>query len=406
MCSEAIAWMRKNQDRPFFLNYWCFSVHAPFDARADYIESARPRVDPGQAQRSPTYHAMVRSLDDAVGRLIHELDELQLADRTLVVFFSDNGGNMYNRIDGGIPPTSNAPLRGGKANIYEGGVRVPLMVRWPGRIPAHSRTDALFCSTDFYPTLLDLFGLPKPTGQPLDGLSQARTWLKAEPTRQEMFSHFPHYTPATGHRPATAMWEGRWKLIRWYCDEEDQSDRLELFDLKTDIGETHNLATSHPEVVARMNRAIDHYLERTQAVRPRPNPAYQQPPAVAPSSDEDLTEVDLIYKRVDGRDLEVVAVRPADWKPTDTRPAMVFFHGGAWVSGSPQQFLPFAQHLARRGMVTFSAQYRLLDPQTQTPPLVCVEDAKSVVRWIRSLSIALGVDPGRIGVGGGRARGG
>lgn len=127
MAKEAVAFMEKNKDKPFFVNYWMFSVHAPFDAKKELIEKYRGLVRPDNPQRSPTYAAMVESMDDAVGTLLDTLERLGIAKRTIVVFFSDNGGNMYNTIDE-TSPTSNAPLRGGKATVYEGGVRVPCVV--------------------------------------------------------------------------------------------------------------------------------------------------------------------------------------------------------------------------------------------------------------------------------------
>ena len=130
MAQEASAFIEKNQAVPFFLNYWMFSVHAPFDAKKFTIEDYRKNIDPEQAQRSPTYAAMVQSMDDAVGTLLNTLDRLKLTDTTIIVFYSDNGGNMYNEIDN-TTPTSNAPLRGGKATMYEGGTRVPCVISWP-----------------------------------------------------------------------------------------------------------------------------------------------------------------------------------------------------------------------------------------------------------------------------------
>ena len=163
MGDEAVAFIEKHKNEPFYLNYWQFSVHAPFDAKASLIEKHRKRIDPTDPQRSPTYAAMVESLDDNVGKILDTLDRLKLADRTIIVFYSDNGGNMYDEVDG-TTPTSNVPLRGGKATMYEGGVRVPCVVVWPGTVPGGSRCDAIIQSTDLYPTRARGIGTRTETG--------------------------------------------------------------------------------------------------------------------------------------------------------------------------------------------------------------------------------------------------
>ena len=142
MAKEAVTFMEQHRKRPFFLNYWLFSVHAPFDAKESLIEKYCQRVDLSDSQRSPTYAAMVESMDDAVGMLLDTLERLGIADRTIVIFFSDNGGNMYDEVDG-TTPTSNRPLRGGKATMFEGGVHVPCAVIWPGVVPGGTRSDAV-----------------------------------------------------------------------------------------------------------------------------------------------------------------------------------------------------------------------------------------------------------------------
>ena len=131
MATEAVAFLQQHRNQPFFLNYWMFSVHAPFDAKKNLIDKYRTKVDPRDPQRCPTYAAMVESMDDAVGTLLDAIDRLGLTERTIIVLASDNGGNMYNEVEG-ERPTSNSPLRGGKATMYEGGVRGPCVVVWPG----------------------------------------------------------------------------------------------------------------------------------------------------------------------------------------------------------------------------------------------------------------------------------
>ncbi|MGN6552465.1 MAG: sulfatase [Verrucomicrobiota bacterium] len=271
MADEAIAFMRTHRDHPFFLNYWAFSVHAPFTAKADLIEPYREKAKLTAPQSCPLYAAMVQSLDEAVGQLLDALDTLKLSDHTIVVFVSDNGGNMYNRV-GGVPPTSNAPLRGGKGTIYEGGTRVPCAVVWPGKIAPATRSEALFVTTDFFPTLLAMLDVNPPAGLQFDGVSQWPVLQGKAPVRHEVYSYYPHYTVATGNFPAVSVREGDWKLIRFFCNNADQTDRLELYNLKSDLGETRNLAQAEPEKARQLNALLDQYLRKTAAVIPRPNP--------------------------------------------------------------------------------------------------------------------------------------
>ena len=274
MAREAVAWMEKHKDGPFFLNYWMFSVHAPFDAKKALIEKYRGRVDPNDPQRSPTYAAMVESMDDAVGTLLDTLDRLKIADRTLIVFFSDNGGNMYNEVDG-TTPTSNAPLRGGKATVFEGGIRVPCLVAFPGMVAAGSKSDALVQSSDFYPTFLDVLGLKPPPGQIFDGISITPA-LRGQPlAREAIFTYFPHNPPVPDWLPPSVVaHRGDWKLIHIFHGGENGAHRWKLFNLREDISEKNDLTAQEPERVKAMDALIEKFLADTKAVVPVPNPDF------------------------------------------------------------------------------------------------------------------------------------
>lgn len=282
MADEATAFIEANKDKPFFLNYWAFSVHAPFDGKQALTKKYAGKADPKNPQRTPVYGAMVESLDDAVGQLLDTLDRLKLTEKTIVVFFSDNGGNMYSRVDG-IPPTSNVPLRGGKAMIYEGGVRVPCAVVWPGTIKPGSNSDALLVSTDWYPTLLEMLGIDKPAGYHIDGLSQVPALQGKDGSRESFVCFVPNYYPKPGTIPSTSIRRGPWKLIRFFGDGPKLTDRFELYNLDSDIGESKNFADSKPQLVEELNAAITTYLAETEAAVPVPNPAYR-PGAVAPAA--------------------------------------------------------------------------------------------------------------------------
>jgi len=284
MAREAVAFIKRHKDEPFFLNYWMFSVHAPFDAKESLVKKHRARVDPQDAQRSPTYAAMVESMDDAVGTLLDALDRLDLAGRTIVVFTSDNGGNMYNEVDG-TTPTSNRPLRGGKATMFEGGVRVPCVVIWPGVVSGRTQSDAAVESSDFYPTILEMLGLSPCEGRQFDGASIVPALNGRPIAREAIFTYFPHQTKVPDWLPpSVAVHQGDWKLIRIFHGGEDGAHRWKLFNLREDIGETNDVAASQPQRVKELDALIDRFLADAKAVVPVPNPAFD--PAAYRPEDE------------------------------------------------------------------------------------------------------------------------
>lgn len=284
MADEAVAWMEQNRERPFFLNYWMFSVHAPFDAKEALIEKYRSRVDPTDAQHSPTYAAMIESMDDAVGTLLDALDRLGIAEKTIVIFTSDNGGNMYNEIDG-TTPTSNRPLRGGKATMFEGGVRVPGVIVWPGVTAPGSRNGTPIQSEDYLPTLLEGLQFPGEEGRPeegrpeegviRDGISVLPALKGETMAERPLFRYFPH-DPAVPDwlPPSVSVSWGDWKLIRIFHGGEKGAHRHLLYDLAEDPGETTNLASTEPALVSELDGLIDEFLAETKAVVPIPNPAF------------------------------------------------------------------------------------------------------------------------------------
>lgn len=275
MAQEAVKWMKSVADKkPFYMNYWCFSVHAPFDAKEELIAGYRKKVKPGEPQSSPTYAAMVQSLDDAVGKLLDEVDRMGIADRTAIIFTSDNGGNMYNEIDG-TTPTCNAPLRGGKATMFEGGIRVPCVVVWPGVTRPGSRSEAVIQTTDFYPTILKGLGLPLPENYTIDGIDITPALRGEAFSRGPIFTYFPHCPPVPDWMPpAMAVHFGDWKLIRQFYQGEKGAHNYLLYNVKEDIGETNNLASAYPEKVQEMDRMMDEHLKDAGTVTPQPNPAF------------------------------------------------------------------------------------------------------------------------------------
>ncbi|MEO0413797.1 MAG: sulfatase-like hydrolase/transferase [Verrucomicrobiota bacterium] len=280
MGDEIVTFLNEHQDSdsPFFINYWQFSVHGPFNAKEEYIESYRDKVDPeNDEQHSPTYAAMVKSLDDNIGKVLDALDSTGLADNTLIFFYSDNGGNMYSDVEGTYP-TSNRPLRGGKGNNWDGGVRVPGIAVWPGKIEPGSESHQRITSTDFFPTFLDLLDLEKPKDQIFDGISIAPALKGEKLDRDYTFTYFPHSTKVPdSFSNNVAVYDEEWKLIRLLHGGKDREHEHWLFHLKSDIGETTNVADQHPEKVKELSAALDDFLDRTGATYPTPNPNYVPP---------------------------------------------------------------------------------------------------------------------------------
>ncbi len=306
MADEAGAFIRANKGRPFFVNFWLFSVHSPWNARADSIAHFSKKTDPANPQRNPLYAAMVKSMDAAVGRLLHHLEESGEADNTLVVFWSDNGGYAYppKKTDpegyAEIPATSNLPYRSGKASIYEGGTREPGLVVWPGRIKAGATADFLMQSTDLYPTLLTICGVSRKPGQRVDGVDQAAALMGGASPRTHVFCHFPHGTATQasamdGFYASSSLRRGGMKLIRFYARADDGSDEFELYDLANDPGERHNLAGERPEMVTELSNLLQSHLVDTDAVIPLLNSdrSTVAPPAARVAIDKPMAADDL-----------------------------------------------------------------------------------------------------------------
>ena len=286
MADEAVSWLRTlDKSKPFFLNFWQFSVHAPFDAKQSLKDHYRTKVDLTDAQHSITYAAMVHSMDDAIGRLLDALDALGLTENTIIIFTSDNGGNMYNGVSDTLPngeqyfapPTSNRPFRGGKATMYEGGVRVPTVISYPGITNPGTRTDALIQSTDFYPTLLHLAKIKLPENHTLDGIDITKT-LKGEPLKRTgIFTYFPHQPAVPDWLPTSiSVHSGDWKLIRLFHQGKDFTHQYLLYNLKWDISEHNNLAEAYPQKVKALDSLIEQHIKETKAIIPVPNPTFNK----------------------------------------------------------------------------------------------------------------------------------
>jgi arylsulfatase A len=273
LTEEALRLMDAAEGRPFFLNLWHYSVHTPTEAPQAEVEHFRGKLRPELRHQNATYAAMVKNLDANVGRLLRYLDEKNLAANTIVIFTSDNGGyTVPSRQLPNLPVTNNAPLKSGKGSLYEGGIRVPLIVRWPGHTAAGRVCDQAVTSTDLYRTIAEVAGTPPDLNdaQLQDGLSIAQI-LKNESARlgeRDLFWHYPHYYPTT--TPCTAIRQGSWKLIDYH-----ETDSRELYNLREDPGEEHDLASANPEKTATLYARLKRWREDVGAQMPTKNPLVQ-----------------------------------------------------------------------------------------------------------------------------------
>ncbi|MCY3022595.1 MAG: sulfatase, partial [Planctomycetota bacterium] len=268
---EACKFVEANRDKPFFLYLPHYCVHTPLQAKKDMIAAYKETVTPGLRHKNATYAAMIQSLDESVGRVAAKLEELKLTDRTIVIFTSDNGGLLSS--------TTNAPLRAGKGSSYEGGVRVPLIVKWPGVVQPGGLCEEPVISVDFHPTILDIVGARDDLkNKTFDGCSIAPVLrdAKARLDREAIFWHYPHYHPG-GATPYSAVRAREWKLVEFFED-----NRVELYNLKDDIGEKKDLAAAMPDKATELRKRLADWRQALSAQLPTPNPDYDPAPKPEP----------------------------------------------------------------------------------------------------------------------------
>jgi arylsulfatase A len=274
LTSKAIEFVKGHAEKPFFLNLWYYTVHTPIEPRKDKLEkySAKAKslgfdqsipeaIQEHQSlsksrQDNPSYAAMVESLDENVGRLMAELERLGLKEKTIVIFFSDNGGLSTG--NGPNMPTANLPLRAGKAWLYEGGIREPLIISYPPKIKAGVQITEPVVSTDIFPTVLGLAGLPLMPEQHVDGHDLGPLVVGHNPTldREAIYFHLPHYHHINTMGPSGAIRSGDYKLIEVF-----ETGKKELYNVREDIGETHDLAAEAPELVGKLSKMLDQWRQ-------------------------------------------------------------------------------------------------------------------------------------------------
>ena len=310
--AEAENFLEQHHDQPFFLYLPHNAVHTPLKAHAATVARFAPAAEKlgVGTQRNPVYAAMLSSLDEAVGRVLKKLDDLKLTDNTLVIFTSDNGG--LATLEGmPEPATINSPLRDGKGYLYEGGIRVPLLIKWPGQIKPAINTTAV-SSIDLLPTVTDLC-----LGQPAadsDGVSLTPILQHSgELATRDLFWHYPHYANQ-GSRPGAAVRSGNFKLIEFY-----ETGRRELFNVAQDLGESRNLAGDHPLLVEELAQKLDAWRKQVQAQMMTANSDYVPNPQGAdgtitlPASRAEVHGIMLRFEPLPHKNTLGYWVRPEDW---------------------------------------------------------------------------------------------
>ena len=283
LTDRAVDFIGRHKDAPFYLSLHHFGVHSPHEAKPELVAKFKGKA-PAGGHHDPTYAAMIASVDESVGRVVKALEDAGLAENTLVIFASDNGGvGGYAREGigkaGGI--TDNAPLRGGKGMLYEGGIRVPYVFRWAGKIPAGTTSAEPINSVDLYPTLLELAGGQAPSGATLDGVSYLGLLTgggKGTLDREALYWHFPGYLGAGPGRwrttPAGAIRAGDWKLVEFF-----ETGKVELYHLSEDPGEKSDLASAEPARTKELHDKLVAWRQRVHA--PLPGPHTPDPSATA-----------------------------------------------------------------------------------------------------------------------------
>lgn len=259
LTDEALRLIDASGDTPFFLNLWYHNPHTPMNGKPAAVQRFQRQIRAGMHHRNADYAAMIASLDENIGRILGRIDRNGRGRQTVVIFMSDNGG--YLQDGSGVRITDNHPLRSGKGSLYEGGIRVPLLIRWPGVTQSQSVCQEPVLCTDLFKTLCGAVGVDGSTG--VDGMDLRP--LLEKPTSQlergALFFHYPHYYSTT--HPVSAVRAGDWKLLHYYEDDRD-----ELYNLREDIGEAVDLAKVRPEQRQTLRRQLEDWLKEIGAQSP------------------------------------------------------------------------------------------------------------------------------------------
>lgn len=301
LTDRAVDFIGRHKDHPFFLYLTHFAVHTPIQAKPDYVAAWEKKPVKG-THWNPTYAAMIQSVDESVGRVMARLEELKLVENTVLIFSADNGGvGGYQRTE---PPsekkgfTDNSPLRGGKGTLYEGGLRVPFIVRWPGVVPPGTTSEQPAAHVDVYPTFLEIAGAKPKPGYTLDGFSFVSVWKnpQAPRNREPITWHFPGYLESYVHTrgwrstPVGAIHDGDFKLLEFF-----ENGRVELYNVRADLGETQDLAAKMPEKAKELQAKLAAWRTRVKAEMPTMKTEQQM------KADRDAAATNLPKKKKAGK---------------------------------------------------------------------------------------------------------
>lgn len=402
LAGRAVDFIRRGQkaDAPWFMYLAFNAVHTPMQATAAKLQQFASITDP--VRRS--HAAMVSSLDDAVGRVLAAVREAGVEERTLIFFLSDNGGPLPGHA--GANGALNTPLRGSKLEVWEGGVRVPMLAQWMGRLPAGRVVEGMVSSMDIAATALSAAGAEVKKDKRLDGFDLLPLMEgKAEARRHKAL--FFEYATQRAARVGNWKWVDA-PLRGGVSDGAGKKADFGsgLFDLQSDIAESRDLSTEQP---VRLEQLKNAYTRWSSAASLEAGKAANARQAAATVNGEPFNLVKLaekypptrqmVYKRVEGRELMLHVFQPEGFQPADQRPAFVIYHGGGWTGFDPSRFHALAHdYTVQHRAVSICVQYRLADrPLHGTAGIGrCVRDARSAIRYIRSHAAGLGIHPGRI----------
>lgn len=392
---EAAEFIKANKDQPFHLSLWFYSVHTPIKAPKEAV----------QRNGGNAYLAMLECMDNAVGKVLDTLDDAGVRDNTMIVFYSDNGGDK---------PAS--WLAEKKGSLLEGGLRVPMVVSWPGVITAGSQSAEPVTSMDFFPTFVHAAGgsteeISQLEGTDLMPLFQGEHKLD----RDYLFWHYPHNRKGVKYNMGSVVLSRDWKLYQGLGVVPDA-----LFNLDSDSMEQDNVLSQNPKIAKRLRGELNQWLTNVNAKTVRPSGAKDVSAADSPGADNGKSKSPkekyswtlgyqpdrtVTFSQPEkGEPLKLDCFFPADHKAGGNNPCIILFFGGGWSGGDTSQFYGYSKYFASRGLVAISAQYRTRSSHKATPRN-CVEDGKAAIRYVRSCAKEFGIDSNKIVVGGGSAGG-